>query len=81
MAAPNLVNVTSIFGKTVGADLTTSIAAILSNAGSSNKLLKINSIYVTNIDGTNSADTTVQFYNGSSAVSYTHLTLPTKRIV
>ena len=54
MAAPNLVNVSSIYGKTVGADLGTSIAAVLSNAGSSNKVFKINSIYVTNIDGTNS---------------------------
>ena len=50
MAAPNLVNVSSIYGKTVGADLGTSIAAVLSNAGSSNKVFKINSIYVTNID-------------------------------
>ena len=72
MAAPNLVNVTSIFGKTVGASLGTSIAAILSNAGSSNKLLKINSIYVTNVDGTNSADTTVQWYNGSNAFELAH---------
>ena len=45
MAAPNLVNVSSIYGKTVGADLGTSIAAVLSNAGSSNKVFKINSIY------------------------------------
>ena len=48
MAAPNLVNVSSIYGKTVGADLGTSIAAVLSNAGGSNKVFKINSIYVTN---------------------------------
>ena len=54
MAAPNLVNVSSIYGKTVGADLTTSIQGILANSGGSNKVLKINSVYVTNIDGTNS---------------------------
>ena len=72
MAAPNLVNVSSIYGKTTGADLTTSIAAILSNAGSSNKVFKINSIYVTNIDGTNSADVTIQFYNGSTAYELAH---------
>ena len=72
MAAPNLVNVSSIYGKTVGASLGTSIAAVLSNAGSSNKVFKINSIYVTNVDGTNSADTTVQFYNGSNAFELAH---------
>ena len=37
MAAPNLVNVSSIYGKTVGASLGTSIAAVLANGGSSNK--------------------------------------------
>jgi len=37
-----------------------------------NKVLKINSIYVTNIDGTNSADTTVQFYTGSGAYELAH---------
>ena len=77
MAAPNLVNVSSIYGKTVGADLGTSIAAVLSNAGGSNKVFKINSNYVTNIDGSNSADTTVQFYNGSGAFELAHtVTVP-----
>ena len=72
MAAPNLVNVTSIYGKTMGYDLTTSIQGILANHAGSNKLLKINSIYVTNIDGTNSADVTIQFYNGSTAYELAH---------
>ena len=77
MAAPNLVNVSSIYGKKVGADLVTSIEAVLSNAGSSNKVFKINSIYVTNIDVTNAADTTVQFYNGSGAFELAHtVTVP-----
>ena len=56
----------------MGASLGTSIAAILSNAGGSNKLFKLNSIYVTNVDGTNSADTTVQWYNGSNAYELAH---------
>ena len=72
MAAPNLVNVTSIYGKTMGYDLTTSIQGILANNAGSNKLLKINSIYVTNVDGTNSADVTIQFYNGSTAYELAH---------
>ena len=73
MAAPNLVNVTSIFGKTVGAALGTSVnTSLLANAGSSNKLLKINSIIVANVDGTNSADVTIDFYNGSSQYRLAH---------
>ena len=66
MGAPNLVNVTSIFGKTVGAALdTTTTTDILTCAA--DKVLKINSIIVANKDGTSAATVTVQFYdNGSS---------------
>jgi hypothetical protein len=59
MAAPNLVNVTSITGKIDGHALTTDA---IDNANSSvitaaaDKLVKINSIIVANIDGTNSVD-------------------------
>jgi|TARA_B100001996_G_scaffold247026_1_gene191324 hypothetical protein len=68
MAAPNLVNVSSIYGKTLGAALNTNLNnAILANAGGSNKLLKINSIIVANVDGSNAADVSVEFYNGSTA--------------
>ena len=75
MAAPNLVNVTSIFGKTMGYNLTTSIQGILANNAGSNKLLKINSIYATNVDGSNSVDVTIQFYDGSSSYELAH-TIP-----
>ena len=67
MAAPNIVNVTSIFGKTVGAELTTSTTtSLLANAASSNKLLKVNSIIVANKDGTNTSNTTISWYDGSN---------------
>lgn len=69
MAAPNLVNVSSIYGKTVGAALgTTTTTDILTCAA--NKLLKINSILVSNIDGTNDASTTVYFYDSSATTRY-----------
>jgi hypothetical protein len=69
MAAPNLVNVTSIYGKTVGAALgTTTTTDILTCAA--NKLLKINSIIVSNIDGTNDASATVYFYDSSATTRY-----------
>ena len=68
MAAPNILSATSIYGKTVGAALNTDLNnSLLANAGSSNKLLKINSIIVANIDGTNSANVSVEYYNGSTA--------------
>lgn len=66
MAAPNIVNVTSIYGKTVTAAVTATSTAVVSNAASSNKVLKINTIIVTNIDGTNAADVTVSYGTSSS---------------
>ena len=67
MAAPNIINATSIFGKTTAAALdTTTTTSLLANSASSNKLLKINSIIVGNKDGTNSADVTISWYNGST---------------
>ena len=81
MAAPNVVNVTSIYGKTVGAALGTSTGDILVNTASSGKLLKLNSIIVASIDASNNADVTVQFYNADNTTAY-HLaklvTVPAK---
>jgi hypothetical protein len=68
MANPNIVNVTSIYGKTVTAAVTSTYTAVVSNATGSNKVLKINSIIVTNIDGTNAADVTVSY--GTAAIGY-----------
>ena len=66
MAAPNIVNVTSIFGKTVAAALDTTTTTDILTC-SADKLLKINSIIVANKDGANAATVTVQFYdNGTS---------------
>jgi hypothetical protein len=64
MAAPNIVNVTTITGKTAVADLTTTAAtSIISNAASSGKVFKVNSLIVSNVDGTNNADITVSLYS------------------
>ena len=67
MAAPNILIASSIYGKQVGAALdTTTTTSLLANAASSNKLLKINSIIVANVDGSSSADATVSWYDGST---------------
>lgn len=81
MAAPNIVNVTTITGKSVGAALTASSVDILTNSAGSGKVFKINSIYVANIDGTNSADATVAVYKASASASYRlayQITVPSK---
>jgi hypothetical protein len=64
MAAPNIVNVTTITGKTAVVDLsTTNATAVVSNAASSGKVFKINSLIVANVDGTANADITVSLYS------------------
>ena len=69
MANPNIVSVASIYGKTVyDTDVATSAASLVSNAASSGKILKINSLIIANIDGTNSADITVTLRNTSATL-------------
>lgn len=73
MANPNIVNVTTILGKTAGLAVTTSATAIVSNAASSNKIFKINSLTVSNVDGTNAADVTVAvFKNQTTSFEIVH---------
>ena len=69
MAAPNLVNVTSIYGKTVGAALSTTTTTDILTCPS-DKVLKINSIIVANVDGADAADATVYFYDSSATTRY-----------
>lgn len=64
MAAPNIVNVTSILGKSAVVSLTgTSATLVVENPASSNKVFKINSLVVSNVDGTNAADITISFFS------------------
>lgn len=64
MANPNIINVTSIIGKTNVVDLsTTNATLVVENAAASNKVLKINSLVVSNVDGTNAADITISLYS------------------
>lgn len=64
MAAPNIVNVTTITGKSAVVDLTTTNATlVVENPAASNKVFKIESLVVSNVDGTNAADITISYYS------------------
>ena len=64
MANPNIIDVTTILGKSAAVSLTTTAAtAVVSNAAASGKVFKINSLVVSNVDGTNAADITVSYYS------------------
>ena len=66
MAAVNLVNVTSINGFNVCGAVTTSATNIIDVPA--DKLYKINTIIISNVDGTNSANITIEISrdNGSN---------------
>ena len=67
MAAPNIVEVATITAKTAVQAVGTSATAIVSNAASSNKVFKINALYVSNVDGTNNAEINVDLFRSSTA--------------
>jgi len=79
MAAPNIVNVATINGKTAVQLVGTSATAIVSNAANSNKVLKINSLYAGNIDSTANFDLTVDIFRASTAYRFAPtITIPSK---
>ena len=67
MANPNLLNITSIYGDTAyDANISTSDDAIITV--SADKLVKINSLLISNIDGTNAASITATVKDSSDNV-------------
>lgn len=66
MANPNIVNVANIYGKVVGLAVTTSASAIVTNASGSGKILKINSLIISNINGTAAADISAEVYKNQT---------------
>lgn len=67
MAAPNIVNITSMIGKTDTTSLTTTSATnLLNNAASSGKVLRVILIRAVNTDGSNAANISVGLYSAAS---------------
>ena len=66
MAPQNIVAVTAIVGNTLSAAVLTTATQLASNAASSGKVFKINSIVIANIDGTSAADVTVNIYSAAA---------------
>jgi hypothetical protein len=67
MANPNIVAVTSIYGNTstllISSTADPFATALVSNAASSGKVYKINSIVAANVDGTSAADITIKIFS------------------
>jgi hypothetical protein len=67
MAAPNVLVSTTVTGKTAVLVVTTSAAAIVTNSAASGKVLKINALYVSNVDGTTNYTLTMDLFRSSVA--------------
>lgn len=81
MTQPNIVSVANIKGETKGYDVTTSLAAGLTNPNGSNAVYKINAVIVANVTSSD-ADVDVSFYDHSDSTTDYYLaytvTVPAK---
>ena len=67
MAAPNLLTATTIIGKTAVLAVSASATAIVTNSSGSGKVLKINALYVSNIDASGGFTLTMDIFRSSVA--------------
>jgi len=67
MANPNIVNVSTINGNTGVLSVTTSATSIVTNSAASNKIFKLNALYVSNNDTTLTYKVTVDLYRSTTA--------------
>lgn len=75
MANPNIVAVATINGGTAYQALTnTNDNALISNAASSSTIVKVNNIFVSNVNGVSAATVTLSFRSAANAVTNGTLT-------
>jgi len=67
MAAPNILQVSTITGKTNVLAVTTTATAIVENTAASGTVLKINTVIVSNVNGATAADITLDLFRGAVA--------------
>lgn len=73
MAAPNIVNVVTITGKTNVQGVTTTPTDIVVNAGSSGTVIKVNDLLVANVNGTSAATITASVFRSSTEFKIAHV--------
>lgn len=71
MANPNIVNVSTITAKTAVQAVGTSAADIITNNSSSNTVLKVNTLIISNISGS-AANIIASVYRGSTEYKIVH---------
>ena len=73
MANPNLANLTSILGTTAVQAIGTSATAIVTNSAASGTIVKVDALYISNVDGTTSYTVNVDVYRSSTAYRIAYL--------
>jgi hypothetical protein len=73
MAAPNIVNVSTITGKTAVQAVTTTPTDIIINNTSSGSVVKINTLSIANINGTTAATITASIYRSATEYKLAHV--------
>lgn len=67
MATPNIINVSRIEGKTAALIVTTAPQVIVTNPANSNKVIKVNFLMLSNVNGMSAGDVTVDLFRGGVA--------------
>jgi hypothetical protein len=67
MANPNIINISSLYGKTAVLNVTTAATAIITNSAASGKIYKVSSLYISNIDATSTSYVTLEIFRSSTS--------------
>lgn len=67
MANPNLLSITTVQGKTAVQQVGTSATSIVENTAASGKVLKVNALYISNVDGTDNAEVDISILRSSTS--------------
>lgn len=73
MAAPNIVNVTTITAKTAVQAVSTTPTDIVTNSAASGTAVKINTLLVANVNGTAAATITASVYRSATEYKVAHV--------
>jgi hypothetical protein len=68
MAAPNLIQITSVYGRTTSTSIGTAVTTLVSNPTSSNKSYKINSLFIANVDTAGPVQVSVDFFRSGASI-------------
>ena len=73
MSNPNIVNMSAMYGTTAVQAIGTSATAIVTNSAASGTIVKVDALYISNVDGTSNYTVNVDVYRSSTAYRIAYL--------